>query len=284
VWFNAGMGAALVFTRGGGEERFELSGRGVTIGRGADCELPVADDRISTRHCRVWANGGDWMIEDLKSTNRTFVNGEPVADQPRRLRHGDVVRLGARDARLFEARLVIHERSAEHRAAAREVAEGVQREVAELKAQLAARNDEVTRLGAMIKRLQAQLLESDTASAAARRTGTQLTVELDDLRSMLATERTDHAATRDELDTAQRRCTELEAELEAHGRKARRDRDDAERGMKDLESQLRMTSSELTTTRAALASATDNVRSLQQAHDDAVVQLRSLGDLSEPAR
>jgi len=253
----------------------------VTIGRGADCELPLADDRISTRHCRLWSDGGDWLIEDLKSTNRTFVNGELV-DKPRRLRHGDVVRLGARDARLFEARLVIHERSAEHRAAAREVAESVQREVTELKAQLAARNDEVTRLGAMTKRLQAQLVESDTASAAARRAGTQLTVELDDLRSMLAIERTDHAATRDELAGAQRRCAELEAELEAQGRKLRRDRDDAERSRKELESQLRMVSSELTTTRAALASATDNVRSLQQAHDDAVVQLRSLDESRAP--
>ena len=110
------MRAALVFHRPGGEHRFELTGSAVTIGRGADCELQLADDRISTRHCRISAHGGDWMIEDLKSTNRTFVNGEPLGDLPRRLRHGDMVRLGARDTQLFEARFVIDERADDYRA------------------------------------------------------------------------------------------------------------------------------------------------------------------------
>src|SRR5262249_37994729 len=150
------------------------------------CELQVADDRISTRHCRISPLGGDWQIEDLKSTNRTYLNDQPLGAYPRALRHGDLVRLGALDARLFEARFVVpgraderssdraderssdrgqradqraDDRADEHRAAARAVADGVHRELAELKAQLAGRNDEVTRLAALAKRLQAQLLE-----------------------------------------------------------------------------------------------------------------------------
>jgi pSer/pThr/pTyr-binding forkhead associated (FHA) protein len=44
------------------------------------------------------------MIEDLRSTNRTFVNGEPVGERPRRLADGDIVRFGAPDAAMFEHR------------------------------------------------------------------------------------------------------------------------------------------------------------------------------------
>lgn len=48
------------------------------------------------------------------------------------------------------------------------------------------------------------------------------------------------------------------------------------RELAELESRLRLTGSELATTRAALATATDNVRTLQQAHDDAMLRLRGL--------
>jgi pSer/pThr/pTyr-binding forkhead associated (FHA) protein len=270
------MRAALVFTRPGGEQRFELTGSALTIGRGAECELQLADDRISTRHCRISAHGGDWMIEDLRSTNRTFVNGEVLGEQPRRLRHGDTVRLGAREIQLFEARFVIHEPSDDYRAAARTVAEGLSRELAELRAQLAARGDEVARLGVLVKRLQSQLADSDATATAARRASAMMTDELDELRGQLATERTEHAARRDEVERARRRCAELEAELAAQGRKGRRDLDDGERTRADLESRLRLTSSELAAARAALATATDNVRTLQQANDDALVRLQGL--------
>ncbi len=261
-----------MFTRSGSEQSFELSGRVVTIGRGADCELQLADDRISTRHCRISAPGGDWVIEDLKSTNRTFINGEPIGDQPRPLRHGDLVRLGAHDARLFEARFVIHERSDEHRA----VADGVQREIPELRTQLAARGGEIARLGGLVKRLQGQLAEGEATAAAARRASATMTAEIEDLRGQLAAERTEHAARRDEVERTRRRCAELESDLAAQGRKGRRDLDDGERAPADLESRLWLASSELAATRAALATATDNVRTLQQAHDDALLRLQGL--------
>jgi pSer/pThr/pTyr-binding forkhead associated (FHA) protein len=270
------MRAALVFHRPGGEHRFELTGSAVTIGRGADCELRLPDDRISTRHCRISAHGGDWMIEDLKSTNRTFVNGEPLGDPPRRLRHGDMVRLGARDTQLFEARFVLDERADEYRAAARAVAEGLHCELAELRAQLAARGDEVARLGALVKRLQGQLAEGEAAAASARRAGATMTAENEELRGQLAIERTEHAACRDEVERVRRRCAELEADVAAQARRSRRDLAEGERARADLESRLRLTSSELAATRAALTTATDNVRTLQQAHDDALVQLQGL--------
>ena len=72
------MRAALVYVRDAIEHRFELSNHPATIGRGGDCELHLANDRISTRHCRLSRRADAWWTEDLGSTNRTFVNGEAL--------------------------------------------------------------------------------------------------------------------------------------------------------------------------------------------------------------
>jgi predicted nucleic acid-binding Zn-ribbon protein len=272
------MRAALVFTRNASDQRFELLGGSVTIGRGAECELQLADHRVSTRHCRLYERDDHWLIEDLKSTNRTFVNGKLLDGQPHLLRHGDIVRLGARDAQLFEAQFVLHERTDAHRAAAREVTEGVHRQLTELQAQLATRNDEINRLGTMIKRLQAQLADGEAAAIAVRRASKMMTGEIEELRSQLAIERTEHAACRDQAERARQRCGELEAQLEAQARKVRRDSDDGERSRSELESRLRLANSELATTKTALAVATNNVCNLQQAYDDALLRLKVLED------
>jgi len=259
-----------VFTRNASEQRLELSGSALTIGRGAECELQIADERVSTRHCRLTAHDGDWMIEDLKSTNRTFVNGDPLGDRPRRLVHGDFVRLGAHDARLFEAKFV-----SERRVSPQAEGDGYRKRIAELEAALAARDAEVVRVGAMCKQLQGQVARHEAAAATGQRTGAALTRELEGLADELAVLRTDHAACRDDLERARRRCAELEAQLEAHARKARAQLDDGDRSRKELESRLSMAASELALAKAGLASASDNVRTLKQAYDDVVVRLTS---------
>lgn len=70
-----------------------LSSVSVVIGRAPDCTLVVDDDYASTRHARIYQAGDDWMVEDLGSTNGTFVDGqrliEPVALHP-----GTAVRIG----------------------------------------------------------------------------------------------------------------------------------------------------------------------------------------------
>lgn len=265
------MRAALVFVRDATEHRFELTDQ-TTIGRGADCELQLADERISTRHCRVSRRHDLWWIEDLGSTNRTYVNGDLVAEQRHRLCDGDVVRLGAADIRLFEARFVLRAVSEARHRAAEPAADGARRH-AEIEAQLAARDAEIGRLRAMCKRLQAQVADGEIAALAAQRIAARMAAEIDELTSQLAIERNEHAASRDHRDRAEQRIVELEAVLTAQERKARRDLDDGERGRRDLESRLRMADSELATARVALAAATDNVRTLQQAHADALIRL-----------
>ena len=53
----------------------------------------MAAKNVSRFHCQIKRNGSELIIEDLGSTNGTFVNDEQVK-QPRTLSVGDVVRVG----------------------------------------------------------------------------------------------------------------------------------------------------------------------------------------------
>jgi hypothetical protein len=67
----------------------------VVFGRSADSDVPLAaDGTVSGRHARVFRRDGSPYLEDLGSTNGTFVNGQPLAAE-RMLRAGDVVAVGA---------------------------------------------------------------------------------------------------------------------------------------------------------------------------------------------
>ena len=46
-----------------------------TIGKAPDCDLIVVKDVVSQKHCRLSFEGGKYILEDLGSTNGTFVNG-----------------------------------------------------------------------------------------------------------------------------------------------------------------------------------------------------------------
>jgi len=66
----------------------------MTIGRAAGCGIVLDHDTfISQVHARVFQQGSDTWLEDLGSTNGTFVNGERL-DAPVRLRKGDRVQFG----------------------------------------------------------------------------------------------------------------------------------------------------------------------------------------------
>lgn len=70
----------LVITEGekaGGE--IALAGRQLTIGRAGDSDLIVDDEYASTHHAKLVFINGDWMIQDLDSTNGTFLDGQKVS-------------------------------------------------------------------------------------------------------------------------------------------------------------------------------------------------------------
>jgi pSer/pThr/pTyr-binding forkhead associated (FHA) protein len=65
----------------------------MTIGRSAECDLSLSDSFLSSRHARLANDEGDLTIEDLGSTNGTYVNQELV-DGRVHLERGDIVQVG----------------------------------------------------------------------------------------------------------------------------------------------------------------------------------------------
>lgn len=74
-----------------------LLGRRTSVGRTPDNDIHIDADHISRRHAVVLLAGGKTVIEDLNSTNGTYVNGERVTR--RTLKEGDIVSLGKTDFR-----------------------------------------------------------------------------------------------------------------------------------------------------------------------------------------
>ena len=70
-----------------------LTDQQITIGRADDATLVLADDYASTRHARLFPQDGQWLVEDLGSTNGTYLN-EELLETPRPLHPGDRVRIG----------------------------------------------------------------------------------------------------------------------------------------------------------------------------------------------
>jgi pSer/pThr/pTyr-binding forkhead associated (FHA) protein len=56
----------------------QLAGQPVTIGRADSSTLVVADDYVSTNHARLVPRDGAWVLEDLGSTNGTFLDRERI--------------------------------------------------------------------------------------------------------------------------------------------------------------------------------------------------------------
>jgi Protein of unknown function (DUF3662)/FHA domain len=84
--------ASLVLLQGGQPVRvFPLDAPELRVGRAERSDIALADPGVSRNHARVLREGDDFIIEDLRSTNGTEVNGQPV--RRRRLAHGDVVKL-----------------------------------------------------------------------------------------------------------------------------------------------------------------------------------------------
>ena len=71
---------------------YDLSG-GAVLGRGADADSGLSDHYSSSRHARLVPQGDVVVLEDLGSTNGTFLNGEPL-NGPQPLHDGDRIRIG----------------------------------------------------------------------------------------------------------------------------------------------------------------------------------------------
>lgn len=84
----------LVVTHGPlANTRITLGQQPVLIGRADDSTLVLNDDYASTRHARLARDGDDWYVEDLGSTNGTYIGSHRLT-QPTSLQLGSQVRIG----------------------------------------------------------------------------------------------------------------------------------------------------------------------------------------------
>jgi pSer/pThr/pTyr-binding forkhead associated (FHA) protein len=70
-----------------------LADQQITIGRANDATLVLSDDYASSRHARLFPQDGQWIVEDLGSTNGTYLDRQKVT-QPTPVPAGVPIRIG----------------------------------------------------------------------------------------------------------------------------------------------------------------------------------------------
>ena len=91
----------LVVEAGGGlekGERYDLFG-GVSIGRSPQADIRIEDRFASQIHSRIYARGGNYYVEDMNSTNGTFLNSERL-DGAARVEPMDQIQIGDTEFRV----------------------------------------------------------------------------------------------------------------------------------------------------------------------------------------
>ncbi|GAB4001532.1 FHA domain-containing protein FhaB/FipA [Nocardioides ultimimeridianus] len=71
----------------------DLASAPVLIGRGNDAAIRLDDDYVSTRHARIVSSGDQWFVEDLGSTNGTYLGAQRIT-APTAIGLGSQVRIG----------------------------------------------------------------------------------------------------------------------------------------------------------------------------------------------
>jgi len=79
--------------------QLELGSALVVVGRASECGLSLPHPSVSRHHCRIWRESDHYVIEDLGSTNRTYLNGKPITRAE--LRDGDQIGVGSNAMKYF---------------------------------------------------------------------------------------------------------------------------------------------------------------------------------------
>jgi FHA domain len=104
--YTASAGVGGVVSRGGGAPKLRVNAGaglaagsaydlsdGALLGRGDQADIRLEDGFASARHARLVPQGDVMVLEDLGSTNGTYLNGEPLRG-PQPLHAGDRIRIG----------------------------------------------------------------------------------------------------------------------------------------------------------------------------------------------
>ena len=72
-----------------------LSTERTTLGRNTDCTIPLAGKQVSRQHANLYFENGQYFVQDLGSSNGTFVNGKRIAaNRPTPVNEGDTFQIG----------------------------------------------------------------------------------------------------------------------------------------------------------------------------------------------
>ncbi len=89
-----GVPTQVVIVEGGNQgEAVSLDEAPLLIGRGNDAAIRLDDDYVSTKHARIGSSGDQWYVEDLGSTNGTYVGSSRIS-QATALQLGTQIRIG----------------------------------------------------------------------------------------------------------------------------------------------------------------------------------------------
>lgn len=83
-------------------QSLSLSAHPIILGRSQQCDLLIEDEWVSRRHCQVWTENQRIWVQDLGSTNGTFVDGQQIR-QIVNLNLGQRIQLGKIILQAFEA-------------------------------------------------------------------------------------------------------------------------------------------------------------------------------------
>lgn len=99
------MAYLVVHTPNSPPLRVKLGGPTV-VGRALGCELWIDDSKLSRRHCRIEQVGDEWFVEDLDSTNGTYVDGQRI--KRHKLHDGTTFEAGRSQIVFREGEFVAH--------------------------------------------------------------------------------------------------------------------------------------------------------------------------------
>ena len=85
--------SVLVTDSDGGANTYPMTQEPLSIGRAESCQIVLADTYASQMHARIFPKDGAWFVEDLGSTNGTYLNRAKVT-APSELGPGDEIRIG----------------------------------------------------------------------------------------------------------------------------------------------------------------------------------------------
>lgn len=84
----------LTFGRAGeAEQSQDFTQNIIIIGRDSDCDCIISDETVSARHAKLSHHHAQWWVDDLLSTNGTYLNNEPL-QMPTVVVNGDTIRCG----------------------------------------------------------------------------------------------------------------------------------------------------------------------------------------------